>query len=382
MKEFMSDDFLLESESAKKLFAVADKEPIFDYHCHLSPEEIYRDEPFGDIAALWLGGDHYKWRAMRSCGIDEKYITGESSGYEKFKAWAEAMPWCVGSPLYHWTHLELRRFFGIKEPLTPKTADAIWKKANSIIASGGFTPKQIIKSSNVAALCTTDDPADSLEYHKLIAQDKSFGVSVTPAFRPDKAMNIDAPGFAKYISHLADAAGMKIETLAQLRQALTKRLEYFSSLGCVASDHGITYMPYLPASDDEVDAIFKRALAGGSITAQDAEKFRTAVLTHLGSEYSRLHVVMEMHIGALRNNNTGMFNKLGPDTGYDSIADGNLAVPLSRFLDSLEQRGCLPKTILFCHNPSDNYIMLSLAGCFQVPGGRGQDTVRLGVVDE
>ncbi len=365
MNKFMNEDFLLETVTAKKLFGIASQQPIFDYHCHLSPKEIYENKPFQDIAQLWLGGDHYKWRVMRGCGVDEKYITGDGSGYEKFKAWAETIPCCIGNPLYHWTHLELQRFFGIDTPLSPKTADEIWNVANAKIAEGGFTPREIIKGCNVAVLCTTDDPADSLKYHKLLAQDRSFGVRVLPAFRPDKALGIEAPGFSGYIRELAKTAGMEIGNYEQLKVALSRRVAFFAELGCVASDHSLPYVPYCAAGAAEIDFIFQKVLSGSTLNATDAEKYKTSLLTHLCEEYTKHHIAMELHIGALRNNNTEMYRKLGPDTGYDSMDDKRIAEPLSRLLDSLERKGILPKTILFSFHPKDNYVLASMAGNFQ-----------------
>lgn len=365
MKKFMDEDFLLETETAKKLFKIASKEPIFDYHCHLSPKEIYENKQFDNIAEIWLGGDHYKWRAMRSYGIDEKYITGDSTWYEKFEAYAETLEYCIGNPLYHWTHLELQRFFGIDTPLSKKTAKEIWDKANAKIKAEGFTPRELIKNSNVIALCTTDDPADSLEYHKLLAEDKSFDVKVIPAFRPDKALNIEANGFAAYIKRLADAAGKEINSFDDLKTVLSERIEFFASMGCVASDHAFVYVPYREATESEVEAIFKKALSGIALDTCEIEKYKTALMTHLSAEYVKHNIAMELHIGAMRNNNTKMFKKLGPDTGFDSVDDKEIAEPLSRFLDSLNTKDILPKTILFTLNPKDNYVLGTMLGNFQ-----------------
>jgi glucuronate isomerase len=367
MKNFMDQDFLLNSVTAKALFEIAKQEPIFDYHCHLSPKEIYENKPYSDISVLWLGGDHYKWRAMRNFGIDEKYITGESSGYEKFKAWSEVLPFCIGNPLYHWTHLELQRFFGIDISLSPKTADEIWEKANTKIASGGFTPRELIKNSNVSVLCTTDDPADSLEYHKLIAEDKSFNVEVLPAFRPDKALNIAAVGFENWIKRLSEVSDISIKSFEDLKSALTSRIEFFSEMGCLASDHAFVYVPYNPADNAEVDDIFKKALEGDILSVDEIERYQTALMTHLSYEYHKHNIAMELHINSMRNNSTKMLKKLGPDTGFDSVNDYNIALPLSKFLDSLETKGILPKTILFTINPKDNYVLGTMLGNFQSP---------------
>lgn len=364
----MDDDFLLDNEPAKRLFRICADEPIFDYHCHLSPKEIYENRPFEDIAGLWLGGDHYKWRVMRSCGIDEKYITGDGGNYEKFRAWAEVLPYCIGNPLYHWTHLELKRYFNIEMALSADTADEIWEKANRKIKSGGFTPREIIRSSNVAALCTTDDPADSLEYHKLIAADPSFEVKVFPAFRPDKALNVTSAGFADYIGLLSESAGIPISSFDDLKDALGRRIEFFASLGCVASDHAFVYVPFCPAEDSKVDLAFKKALSGKVLTALESDEYQTALMTFLAKEYHKRGIAMEIHVGAMRNNNGRMFKKLGSDTGFDSVHDHLIAEPLSKFLDSLDAADILPKTILFNLNPRDNYVIGTMLGNFQAPG--------------
>ncbi|MDY6016155.1 MAG: glucuronate isomerase [Oscillospiraceae bacterium] len=365
MKEFMGKDFLLNSEPAVKMFEAADKMPIFDWHCHLSPKEIYENKQPEDIAWLWLAGDHYKWRAMRSCGVEEKYITGDASGYEKFKAFASIMPNLIGNPMYHWCHLELRRYFGINEILSEKTADTVWEKANAAIKAGGFTPRELIEKSNVSHLCTTDDPADSLEYHKLIAEDKSFKCKVLPAFRPDKALGIDLPSWRPWLSAMEKTAGKEINGFAQLCDVLKDRIEFFASMGCRASDHAFLYVPYEEATDSELEDIFASAKSGADVTVEQADKFKTALLSCLAGEYSKRGWGMELHIGPIRNNNTAMFNKLGPDTGFDSVGDREIAEKLSRFLDSLAVKGVLPRTILFTINPKDNYVLGSMLGNFQ-----------------
>ena len=267
MKAFMDKDFLLSTETAKVIFENGAKDtPIFDWHCHLSPKEIYEDKPFENITKVWLGGDHYKWRAMRGCGVDEKYITGDASDYEKFMKWAESLPYCIGNPLYHWTHLELQRYFGIYEPLSPKTADMIWEKCNEQIKAGGFTPRSLIEKSNVACVCTTDDAADSLEYHKLLAEDKSFKCKVIPAFRPDKSFLIDTPAFKEWIVAMEKAAEMEIKSFADLLTALEKRISFFDEMGCRASDHALEYCPFEPATAEELEEIFTKALAGAELT--------------------------------------------------------------------------------------------------------------------
>lgn len=361
----MDKDFLLNNDTSRELFAAAEKMPIFDWHCHLSPKEIYENKTPRDIAELWLAGDHYKWRAMRSYGIDEKYITGDSSGYEKFMAWAKVMPSLIGNPLYHWTHLELQRYFDIYEPLSEKTAQSIWERANAKIAAGGFTPRELIEGSNVACLCTTDDAADSLEYHRLIAQDESFKCRVIPAFRPDKALGIELDGYRDWVKALENAAGRAVPGYRELKEVLTQRIELFASLGCRASDHAFTKVPYVRADDDELDRIYKKAVAGESLDAIEIDKYKTELMRFFAKEYARRGWGMEIHIGAQRNNNTRMFKALGPDTGFDSIADYEVAYNLSRLLDSLDLEGALPKTVLFTLNPKDNYVLGTMLGNFQ-----------------
>ena len=361
----MDKDFLLNNDTSRELFAAAEKMPIFDWHCHLSPKEIYENKTPQDIAELWLAGDHYKWRAMRSYGIDEKYITGDSSGYEKFMAWAKVMPSLIGNPLYHWTHLELQRYFDIYEPLSEKTAQSIWERANAKIAAGGFTPRELIEGSNVACLCTTDDAADSLEYHRLIAQDESFKCRVIPAFRPDKALGIELDGYRDWVKALENAAGRAVPGYRELKEVLSQRIELFASLGCRASDHAFTKVPYARADDDELDRIYKKAVAGESLDAIEIDKYKTELMRFFAKEYARRGWGMEIHIGAQRNNNTRMFKALGPDTGFDSIADYEVAYNLSRLLDSLDLEGALPKTVLFTLNPKDNYVLGTMLGNFQ-----------------
>lgn len=366
MKQFMDKDFLLNNDTAKKLFheCAADM-PIFDWHCHLSPKEIYENKQPADITELWLAGDHYKWRAMRSFGIDEKYITGDASSYEKFKAWAKAMPYCIGNPLYHWTHLELQRYFGIYEPLSEKTADKIWEEANAKIAAGGFTPRELIEASNVNFVCTTDDAADTLEYHKFIKEDKSFKCKVIPAFRPDKALSIDLYTYLPWLESLEKVSGEKIDSYKKLTEVLKTRIAFFAEMGCRASDHGFLYVPYKRATEDELEAIFKKAVNKETLSECEVDKYKTELFRFFAKEYARLGWGCEIHIGPMRNNNTKMFNSIGPDTGFDSIGDRNIAEDLSRMLDSLAVEDSLPKTILFCLNPKDNYVLGSMLGNFQ-----------------
>lgn len=366
MKSFMDEDFLLTTDTAKEIFNYGAKDtPIFDWHCHLSPKEIYENKTPRDIAELWLGGDHYKWRAMRGYGVDEKYITGDALPYEKFLKYAETLSYCIGNPLYHWTHLELQRYFDIHEPLSHKSAPAIWEKCNEKIRNGGFTPRELIEKSNVACVCTTDDAADSLEYHALLAKDETFKCKVLPAFRPDKAFLIDSPMFISWVKAMENAAQMKIASFKDLKNALEKRIDFFESMGCRASDHALMYCPYSEATDEELEKIFKKALSGEKFTTDELDKYRTAILQFLGREYAKKGWVMELHLGAMRNNNTKMFERLGADTGFDSVADCQIAEKLSRFMDSLEKDRLLPKTVLFTLNPKDNTVLGTMLGNFQ-----------------
>ncbi|MGN0526409.1 MAG: glucuronate isomerase [Acutalibacteraceae bacterium] len=365
MRKFMDKDFLLTTDTAKKLYSACEKTPIFDWHCHLQPKEIYENKEPSDIAYLWLAGDHYKWRAMRSCGVNEEYITGNKSPYEKFKAWAETMPNLIGNPLYHWTHLELQRYFDIYEPLSPVTCDAIWEKANAKIKEGGFTTRELIEKSNVKYVCTTDDAADTLEYHKLIAEDKSFKCKVLPAFRPDKGLAVEADAYCDWVKTLEGVYGKEIKSFTELKAAFKSRIDFFAEMGCRASDHAFTYVPYNRASEDELNAIFTKRLNGNALTTEEVDKYKTELMLFLANEYATLGWGMEVHIGALRNNNTNMFNKLGPDTGFDSVADYEIAVNLSKLLNAMLTEYQLPKTILFTLNPKDNYVLGTMLGNFQ-----------------
>lgn len=365
MKKFMDEDFLLSSDSAKKLYEVCKNEPIFDWHCHLQPKEIYENKTPRDIAELWLAADHYKWRGMRGCGVSEDYITGDKSPYEKFKAWAECMPDFIGNPLYHWTHLELQRYFGITKTLSPDTADEIWEEANAKIAAGGFTPRELIEKSNVKCVCTTDDPADSLEYHRLIAADKSFKCRVLPAFRPDKALAIEAPAYLPWLSSLEKVCGKEIKSYRELKNSLLSRIELFEELGCRATDHAFTPVPYKRMTEEELEKVFAKKLGGETLSFEETEGYKTELFRFLAKEYAKRGWAMEMHIGPMRNNNAKMFGKLGPDAGYDSIDDGAVAQKLSRLLDSLDAENALPRTILFTLNPKDNYVLGSMLGNFQ-----------------
>ena len=366
MNSFMDRDFLLDTQSARHLFHdFAENMPICDYHCHLSPKEIYENNQPEDISQLWLSGDHYKWRAMRSAGVEEKYCTGDASGEEKFIKFGEALQYCIGNPLYHWAHIELQRYFGIDTPLNAKTAADIYKRANEAIKNGDFHPQSLITRSNVKVVCTTDDPIDDLNYHKLLKNVDGFDCRVLPSFRPDKALNIHLDGFAEYIKALGKASDIEINSYKDVIAALLKRCNYFDEVGCKVSDQAFDYVPFAMASDNEIEAVFKKAMNGEVPTQAQGDVYRTAVLLALGEKYHSLGWAMEIHIGAMRNNSTRMFNKLGADTGFDSIGDCEIAYTLSRFLDALDVKSALPKTILFNLNDKDNVVLATMLGNFQ-----------------
>lgn len=372
MKKFMDENFLLSNDTAIDLYHNYAKDmPIIDYHCHLNPKEIYENKRFKNITEVWLYGDHYKWRAMRSNGIDEKYITGDASDYEKFMSWARTMPMTIGNPLYHWTHLELQRFFGIYDILNEKNAPVIWEKANELLNSEGFGARELIKKSNVKVICTTDDAIDSLEYHIKLKEDKDFDVKVLPALRPDKAFLINNETFIPWVEKLGQVVGKTIKSYDEFLEALESRIRFFHSVGCRVSDHALDSVTYAEASKEELEGIFEKALREGKVSREEESKYKTAVLQFLGKMYSELGWAMQYHIAALRNNNTKMFKQLGPDTGFDSINDGEIAYPLARLLDSLQVNNSLPKTILYTLNPKDNYVIGTMLGNFQgseVPG--------------
>ena len=371
MKKFMDRDFVLKTETAKKLYEEYAKDmPIFDFHCHLPVEEIWNDRKFNSITECWLGGDHYKWRLMREMGFDESYMTGDKSDYEKFLKYAEVMPYAIGNPILHWTHMELKKYFGIDEVLSPKTAKEIFDKCNEKLET--LTARRMITMSNVKKLFTTDDPIDDLHFHKLLKEDTTFDVEVYPAFRPDKAINIELPTYVPYIGKLAEAAGMKIDGIDSLCEALTKRIEFFDSMGCVCSDHALDVVMFMPAGKDTVDKIVKKALAGETLTREETEQYKGYVLVHLGKQYARLHWVQQYHIGALRNNSRRYMSLLGPDTGFDAIEDQTFAKKLAMLLDTLDSTDELPKTILYCLNPRDNEVLAAMINCFQQAGVVGK----------
>lgn len=367
MKKFMDDDFLLSSETAKNLYHnYAEKLPIIDYHCHINPKEIAENKSFSNITEAWLYGDHYKWRAIRACGFEEKYVTGPCDDYERFSAWARTMPSLIGNPLYHWTHLELKKYFGITTPLSEKSCDEIWNKCNETITGGNFSARDIIEMSGVDTICTTDDPADDLRYHKQILEDESFKTKVLPAFRPDKGVNIEIPGFADYIKNtLSKAAQIKITDLDSLLAAYSSRIDYFEQNGCKTSDHGMTYIPYEPTTSKEVDKILKKALAGKKLTTEECDKYKTYMLVFFAGEFAKRDFVMQFHYGVIRNNSSVNFERLGPDTGFDTIAGVECTQKALSLFNEFEKNGILPKCIIYSLNPIDNAAIDAICGCFQ-----------------
>ena len=366
MKPFMDEDFLLSNETAKTLYHnYAKQVPIIDYHCHINPQEIAEDRQFDTITQVWLGGDHYKWRQMRTNGIDEKFITGDASDYEKFEKWAATLQKAIGNPLYHWSHLELQRYFNYDKPLSPATAEEVWEVCNKKLADPSMTVRNIIRQSNVETICTTDDPIDSLEWHKKIAEDETFEVKVLPAWRPDKAMNLEKPEYLDYLAKLAAVSGVKIDSFAALCEALKVRMDFFASMGCCVSDHALEYVMYKPATAEEIEAIFAKRLAGTAPTALEELQFKTAFMNFVGKEYHRLGWVMQLHYGTKRDNNVFRYNQLGPDTGYDCINSYSSSAELAAFLNSLNATDQLPKTIIYSLNPTDNAAIGTVLGCFQ-----------------
>jgi glucuronate isomerase len=366
MKAFMDKDFLLQTETAQRLFHEQAKNlPIIDYHCHLNPKEIAEDHRFSSITELWLGGDHYKWRAMRSNGVDEKYITGDASDWEKFQKWAETMPYCMRNPLYHWTHLELRTAFGINKLLNANTAREIFEECNEKLKEPGFSARGLMQHYNVEVVCTTDDPADTLEYHKQ-TRESGFQVKVLPAWRPDKAMAVENPeAYKAYIEKLGETANHNISNYQELLDVLQERHDFFASMGCRLSDHGINVFYAEDFTETEIRQIFQKVLEGKQPTVDEVNKFRSALLLEFARQDAHAGWTQQFHYGPMRNNNSRMFKQLGPDTGYDSIGTFNTAEAMSRFLDKLDSEGNLAKTILYCINPADNEMIATMLGNFQ-----------------
>jgi glucuronate isomerase len=365
---FLTEDFLLCSEAARELYhGYAASMPIIDYHCHLPPDEIAANRQFEDLAAIWLAGDHYKWRAMRTQGVDERYITGDASPREKFQRWAETVPYTVRNPLYHWTHLELKKPFGIAARLLDReSAQWIWDECNEKLADPRFACRELIRGAHVEVVCTTDDPVDTLASHRVLAADASYPVKVLPAWRPDKAMAVENPAaYNAWVDRLAAAADVDIGDYESFLEALRVRHQYFHERGCRLSDHGVERVDAEEYTDAEIRAIFARVRGGGEVSAREAAQFRSAMLLACGRMDHEMGWVQQYHIGALRNANTRMMKALGPDTGFDCIGDFDVGRSLARFLDRLDATGQLAKTILYNLNPRDNAVFATLIGCFQ-----------------
>ncbi len=365
MKEFMDDNFLLQSKTAEILYHEYAKDlPVIDYHCHLPPDEIAQDKQFENLTKIWLDGDHYKWRAMRANGVNEEYCTGSASDRDKFMKWAETVPFTVRNPLYHWTHLELRRYFGISNILNSLSADKVYSKANSLLNTQEFKVRNLMRKMKVEVVCTTDDPVDSLEYHKKI-KDEGFDIKVYPTWRPDKAMAVEnTAAYNLYIDKLSEISGVDISTSNDLFSALKVRQDYFESMGCRLSDHGLESIYAEDFTEKEISQIFRKIRGGKSLDLSEVLRFKSALLLQFAEMDHEKGWVQQFHLGALRNNNTRLFNKLGPDKGFDSIGDFEIARPMSKFLDTLDQKGKLAKTIIYNLNPRDNELIATMTGNF------------------
>jgi glucuronate isomerase len=359
---------MLNNNTAIDLYHKYAKEmPIYDYHCHLSPKEIAENKRFKNITELWLYGDHYKWRAMRAHGIDERYITGDASDEEKFKAWAETVPYTVGNALYHWTHIELKKYFGIEELLNGDSWERIYNQCNELLNQDDYAVQNIIKRSNVKMICTTDDPTDDLHYHEQIKEQKEFGVTVLPTFRPDKGVEINRDTFVEFVNKLEKVTNKTISSFAQYLQSLEERVQYFHDRGCRISDHGIAEIPFAAFEENELDPIFQAGRAGKKVSREEETKFKTSILLFLAKCLKKRDWAMQIHFGAIRNNNEKMFKKLGPDTGFDSISDqGEVAEPLNALLNTLELDDALPKMVIYNLNPVYNDLIGSTIQNFQM----------------
>ena len=374
MNAFLTDDFLLDTPAARTLYhQYAAKMPIADYHCHIDPKDIFEDRRFENITQVWLGGDHYKWRLMRSNGVEERYITGDAPDREKFQKFAEALPRAIGNPMYHWCHLELKNYFGYTGVLNAASAEEVWQLCNEKLQKdASMSARGLILASNVAMIGTTDDPCSDLVWHEKLAADGSFPVQVCPSFRPDPAVNLHKPGFAAYIQKLAEVTGRSIATVEDVRAALSDRIEYFDAHGCRSADHGLDYVMFRPVGDEAATAALQKALAGETLTLEEAEGYQTALLLHCAAEYARRGWVMQLHFSCMRNPNSRMLAALGPDTGFDCIAVTDSCAATYKLLDALEARGRLPKTVLYSLNPADNAWLDTLLGAFQGPEVAGK----------
>ncbi|WP_338448566.1 glucuronate isomerase [Niallia oryzisoli] len=373
MKAFLDKHFLLNSKAAVRLYENAIHGlPIFDFHCHLNPQEVWENNPYSSITEVWLGGDHYKWRGMRMHGISEQLITGDASDWEKFAAWAETVPHLIGNPLYHWAHMELKMYFGIKKTLSPETAREIFDECNEKLQKPDFRPRAFIERSNVKFIGTTDDPVSTLEYHQLLKNDETFKAIIAPTFRPDGALFIERPTFTEWVGKLSEVSGIKVDTLDSFLKALRQRVEYFHEHGGRASDHDIQKMEYVQTTKEDVEPIFTKRMNGSELTENELILYRAFLLTELGKMYAEKQWVMQLHMGALRNNNTKMKEKIGPDTGFDSIGESNFAEGISHFLDALDQQDALPRTVLFNLNQKDNQVLAGMMANFYEEGIPGK----------
>ena len=380
MRNFICNDFLLTNTTAKTLYhTYAENLPIIDYHCHLSPREIAEDKHYSNITEVWLYGDHYKWRAMRSCGVPEEYITGKASDYDKFRAWCRIMPKLIGNPLYHWSHLELRRFFDCELTINEENCDAIWKWTAEKLASPDMSARALIRRSNVLVVCTTDDPADSLEYHMQLA-DSDFETKVLPTFRPDAALKVNQKGITAYIKRLGEANGVDISDYETLKQALSIALDRFQNAGCRVADHGFDLPTFAVPNEYAAGEIFKKALAndGAGVTDEEFTLFRSQMFRFFGQQYVARNIGMQLHMGVLRNPNGDMFKKLGPDTGFDTIHGPSFMPALAVMLNYLNECDALPRTILYSINPTDNAAIGTLCGTYCVGDGSGLPRVTQG----
>lgn len=373
MKSFLDRHFLLNSNTAIELFKnAAESLPIFDFHCHLDPREIWENTPYPTLTQVWLRDDHYKWRTMRMHGIGEKFITGDASDWEKFLAWVQTLQHLIGNPLYHWTHMELSFFFGIEKRLTPETARDIYEECNEKLQRPEFRPRALIERSNVKFIGTTDDPISTLDYHQSLNRDPSITVKIAPTFRPDGALFIERPTFKNWIEKLTQVSGINTDSLDGLLSALKQRVDFFHVNGSRASDHDIQELDYVESTKEEINRIFKKRLAEQQLSNDEVDKFRCFLLKELGQMYAEKQWVMQLHMGAMRNNNTKMMGTLGKDTGFDSVGEANFAGGLSRFLDSLDQLDALPRTVLYNLNPKDNAVLASMIGNFYEEGVPGK----------
>lgn len=371
MKPFMDQDFLLSTETAKWLYhEVAEQLPIIDYHCHINPQEIAEDRKFENISQVWLGGDHYKWRVMRAGGISEDKITGSVDDREKFRAFASVMPQLIGNPLYHWSHLELQRGFGITEPLTQDNADEIYDRCNEILKD--YSARQLMEKFHVKAIGTTDDPLDDLHWHEQIAADPTFSIKVLPTFRPDKAINIEKPGFDAYIQKLSETVGRALNTAEEVAEALCERIDYFDARGCRGADHGLDYCMYAEPDSKKANKAFAEALSGKRPSKKKADAYKTLLTVACAKKYAELNWVMQIHFGCLRDNNKPQFAALGPDTGYDAVNSQSGVENVAPLLNAFAENGGLPKVILYSLNPADNTAIATIMACFQGGGVAGK----------